>query len=48
VTGEPMERLGDVVEDAVEVALSQGCKVEICIDNADLDVLGRIGALLRY
>jgi peptide subunit release factor 1 (eRF1) len=38
----------DVVEEAVEVALSTGCKVEVCVDNADLDVMGRIGALLRY
>jgi peptide subunit release factor 1 (eRF1) len=48
VTGERMDRVADVVEEAVEEALAQGCKVEICVDNADLDVLGRIGALLRY
>ena len=47
-TGRRMEQVDDVVEDAVEAALNQGCKVDICIDNADLDVLGRIGALLRY
>jgi peptide subunit release factor 1 (eRF1) len=45
---EPMEPLDDVVEEAVETALSQSCRVEICVGNADLDVLGRIGALLRY
>ena len=38
----------DVVEDAVESALAQGVKVHLCEGNADLDVLGRIGALLRY
>ena len=41
-------RVEDIVEEAVDVALSQSCKVEVCSDNADLDVLGRIGALLRY
>lgn len=48
ITGEPMERVDDVVEDAIEAALTQGVRVSICIGNADLDVLGRIGALLRY
>lgn len=43
-----MERADDVVEEAVEQALGQSCHVEICIDNADLDVLGRVGALLRF
>ncbi len=38
----------DIVEQAVEVALGQRCQVEICVDNPDLDVMGRIGALLRY
>ncbi|MGI8661619.1 MAG: hypothetical protein ACR2LQ_00210 [Acidimicrobiales bacterium] len=47
-TGAALERIDDVVEDAVEAALAQGCRVEICVDNADLDVLGRVGALLRY
>jgi len=43
-----MEPLDDVVEDAVEDALASGIKVDICVGNADLDVLGRVGALLRY
>jgi len=47
-TGAVLERIDDVVEEAVEAALSQACRVEICVGNADLDVLGRIGALLRY
>lgn len=43
-----MHRIVDVVEDAVEDALSQGIRVSICVENADLDVAGRIGAFLRY
>jgi peptide chain release factor subunit 1 len=43
-----MSAVDDVVEEAVEEALAQSCDVEVCVGNADLDVLGRIGALLRY
>lgn len=43
-----MDRVDDVVEEAVEDALSQSCRVVVCHGNADLDVAGRIGALLRY
>jgi peptide chain release factor subunit 1 len=43
-----MVRIDDVVEEAVEVAFSQSCAVDVCTGNADLDVAGRIGALLRY
>lgn len=43
-----MVELNDVVEEAVQDALSQSCEVEVCTQNADLDVMGRIGALLRY
>ena len=43
-----MNAVDDVVEEAVEEALAQSCDVEICVGNADLDVLGSIGALLRY
>jgi peptide subunit release factor 1 (eRF1) len=46
--GVKMERVDDVVEEAIEGALAQGVRVTICVGNADLDVLGRIGALLRY
>jgi peptide subunit release factor 1 (eRF1) len=46
--GAEMEALDDVVEEAIDEALSQSCRVEICVGNADLDVLGRVGALLRY
>ncbi|HEV7722852.1 MAG TPA: hypothetical protein VGO60_16285 [Iamia sp.] len=38
----------DVVEESIDDALGQGAKVEICVGNADLDVHGRIGAILRY
>lgn len=43
-----MTQVDDVVEEAVEEALAQSCRVAICVGNADLDVLGRIGALLRF
>jgi hypothetical protein len=43
-----MDRVDDVVEDAVDLAMTQGCRVVLCVGNADLDVQGRIGALLRY
>jgi peptide chain release factor subunit 1 len=46
--GDEMVAVDDVVEEAVEAALAESCRVEICLDNADLDVMGRIGALLRY
>jgi hypothetical protein len=48
LTGARMERVDDVVEDAIDLALETGCRVVTCTGNADLDVLGRIGALLRY
>jgi peptide subunit release factor 1 (eRF1) len=46
--GAEMDEVDDVVEDVVEEALAQSCQVEICVGNADLDVMGRVGALLRY
>jgi peptide chain release factor subunit 1 len=48
VCNHAMEKVDDVVEEAVEEALAQSCRVETCSQNADLDVLGRIGALLRF
>jgi peptide chain release factor subunit 1 len=48
VCGTQMAPVQDVVEEAVEEALAQACRVAVCKDNADLDVMGRIGALLRY
>ena len=46
--GRKMDKLDDVVEHAVAEAIAQSCRVEVCRDEPDLDVLGRIGALLRY
>lgn len=43
-----MGRIDDVVEESIEYALASGLKVTMCRGNADLDVLGQIGALLRY
>lgn len=43
-----MAKVDDIVEEAVEIAIGQACRVRVCVANADLDVLGRIGALLRY
>ena len=43
-----MVKVDDVVEAAVEEAVNQSCRVQVCVGNADLDVLGRIGALLRF
>lgn len=43
-----MTKVDDVVEEAIEDALTQDCQVEVCDGDADLDVLGRIGALLRF
>lgn len=43
-----MDQLDDVVEEAIEEALAQSCRVEVCVGNADLDVMGCVGALLRY
>jgi len=48
VDGQEMERVDDVVSDAVDAALLEGAHVVTCEANADLDVHGRIGALLRY
>ena len=46
--GTEMEEVGDVVEEAVEEALAQACRVAVCRESADLDVMGRMGALLRF
>lgn len=48
VCGDQMEMVDDVIEEAVEDALLQSCHVEMCVDNADLDVVGGVGALLRF
>ncbi|MGY6500244.1 MAG: baeRF10 domain-containing protein [Acidimicrobiales bacterium] len=46
--GAEMHHIEDVVESAISDAMAQSCRIEMCVENADLDVLGRIGALLRY
>jgi peptide chain release factor subunit 1 len=46
--GAEMATIDDVVEEAVEEAIAQSCRVDVCVENADLDCIGRIGALLRY
>jgi peptide chain release factor subunit 1 len=46
--GGELRVIEDVVEVAIDEAIAQSCHVEICVDNPDLDVMGRIGALLRY
>jgi peptide chain release factor subunit 1 len=46
--GDGMRHVEDVVEQAVELALAHHCRVNVLVNNADLDVLGRIGALLRF
>lgn len=48
VDGRDMVRTDDVVSDAIDAALREGARIEMCEGNADLDVLGRIGAILRY
>ncbi|MDQ1422682.1 MAG: hypothetical protein QOD72_180 [Acidimicrobiaceae bacterium] len=48
VCGTGMTLVDDVVEEAVHEALTQQVRVDVCVGNADLDVLGRIGALLRF
>jgi peptide chain release factor subunit 1 len=45
---QPMTLVDDVVEEAVEDAVNQSCRVSVCTGNADLDVAGGIGALLRF
>ncbi|MGI8938710.1 MAG: hypothetical protein ACR2JF_10970 [Iamia sp.] len=46
--GATLHAIEDVVEEAIDDALAQKAKVEVCVASADLDVHGRIGALLRY
>jgi peptide chain release factor subunit 1 len=48
VCANSMDLVDDVVEEAVEEALANKCRVQMVRESADLDVLGRIGALLRF
>jgi peptide chain release factor subunit 1 len=43
-----MRHVDDIAEEAVHQALCQHRFVTVLVDNPDLDVLGRIGALLRF
>lgn len=43
-----MTAVDDVVAEAVEATLAQSGFVDVCVGNADLDVLGRVGAMLRF
>ncbi len=46
--GQTMRPVEDVVSEAVDAAAAERAHIDVCVGNADLDVLGRIGALLRY
>jgi peptide subunit release factor 1 (eRF1) len=46
--GTAMREEQDVVAAAIDDALAASCRVDVCDRSADLDVLGRIGALLRF
>ncbi len=46
--GAQMDSTDDVVEAAIDRAVLQNCRVVVVSGNADLDVMGRIGALLRF
>jgi peptide subunit release factor 1 (eRF1) len=46
--GGEMAHTEDVVEEAVHAAYGQGCSVHVVEGSADLDVMGRIGAVLRF
>lgn len=46
--GSTMAQVADVVSEAIDTAAAERARVDVCVGNADLDVLGRIGALLRY
>jgi peptide chain release factor subunit 1 len=48
VCGSAVERVPDLVEEAVESALRQRCRVETITNGAPLEALGGIGALLRF
>ena len=46
--GQQMRHVDDVVEDLVQEQLAGCGRVSVLAASADLDVLGRVGALLRY
>lgn len=48
VCGETMTHCHDIVEEALEDALRNSSSVKVCVGDADLDVMGRVGAILRF
>jgi peptide chain release factor subunit 1 len=46
--GAASEPVENVVSEALDRVLAERGRVEVCVGNADLDVLGRIGAFLRF
>ncbi len=46
--GQTMRVVDDVVSEAVDAAAAERARIDVCVGTADLDVLGGIGALLRY
>lgn len=48
VCGSAVDRIPDLVEEAVESALRQRCRVETIAGGAALEDLGGVGALLRF
>jgi hypothetical protein len=45
---EAMHEEGDVVASAIDAALTASCRVDVLAESADLDVVGRVGAFLRF
>lgn len=48
VCGDHLHHVDDVVELAIDRAMEQTAAIDMCTDSADLDVHGRIGAMLRF
>jgi peptide subunit release factor 1 (eRF1) len=48
LTEEELTAVDDVVDTAVAQTMTQGGHVEVINDNAELEKIGRIGAILRY
>ncbi len=48
LAGEEFVEVEDIVEEAIARTLEQGGHVEVISGNEDLEMMGRIGALLRY
>ena len=48
VDGEPLQRSEDIVEEAVQSAVSQSTEVLALADRPELGPYGKIAALLRF